>query len=80
MIVKEKNNSLTINCQQGEVTMSTRSFGMVGKTYKSASEALKDASWCTAIQRPHKSEYSHIWTILWVLSALALILWVSNRF
>lgn len=80
MIVKEKNNILTINCQQGEVTMSTRSFGMVGKTYKSASEALKDASWCTAIQRPDKSEYSHFWSILGVLSALALILWVSSRF
>jgi len=80
MIAKEKNNSLTINCQQRETTMSTRSFGMVGKTYKTASEALKDASWCTAIQRPHKSEYSHFWSILGVLSALGLVLFVAIRF
>jgi len=60
--------------------MSTRNYEMVGKTYKSASEAFKDASWCTAIQRPHKSEYSHIWSILGVLSALGLIVWVSSRF
>ena len=44
MIVKEKNGSLTINCNQGEATMSTRSFGMVGKSYKTASEAFKDAT------------------------------------
>ena len=60
--------------------MSTRNYEMVGKTYNSASEAFKDASWCTAIQRPHKSEYSHIWSILGVLSALGLIVWVSSRF
>ena len=60
--------------------MSTRNYEMVGKTYKSASEAFKDASWCTAIQRPHKSEYSHFWAILGVLSALGLIVWVSSRF
>lgn len=34
--------------------MSTRSFGMVGKTYKTASEAFKDADYATAIQRPAK--------------------------
>ena len=60
--------------------MSTRSFGMVDKTYKSASEALKDASWCTAIQRPDKSEYSHIWALLGTLTALGLIVWLVNRF
>ena len=80
MLIKEKNGSYTVNVNGGEVTMSTRSFGMVGKTYKSASEALKDASWCTAIQRPHKSEYSHIWSILGVLSALGLVLFVAIRF
>ena len=42
--------------------MSTRSFGMVGKSYNSASEAFKDATWSTAITRPEKNEYSHIWT------------------
>jgi len=80
MLIKEKNGSYTVNVNGGEVTMSTRSFGMVGKTYKSASEALKDASWCTAIQRPDKSEYSHLWSILGVLSALGLVLFVAIRF
>ena len=60
--------------------MSTRNYGMVGKTYNSASEAFKDATWCTAIQRPNKSEYSHIWAILGVLSALGLIVWIATRF
>jgi hypothetical protein len=31
------------------VEMSVRSFGMVGKTYRSASEAFKDADYATAI-------------------------------
>ena len=31
--------------------MSTRSFGMVGKTYKSTQEAFKDAEYATAITR-----------------------------
>jgi len=35
--------------------MSTRSLGMVGKTYKTASEAFKDADYATAIQRPQSS-------------------------
>ena len=60
--------------------MSTRNYGMVGKTYKSASEAFKDASWSTAIERPHQSEYSHIWAILGVLTGLALVAYVSIRF
>jgi len=53
---------------------------MVGKTYKSASEAFKDATWSTAIQRPEKSEYHHIWGVLGVLSAVVLTLYVLNRF
>ena len=60
--------------------MSTRSFGMVGKTYKSASEAFKDASYATGIEMPEKSEYSHLWALLGALSALGLIVWVSSRF
>ena len=80
MLIKEKNGSLTINCKQGEITMSTRSFGMVGKTYKSASEAFKDATWSTAIQRPAKSEYHHIWSVLAVLLAIVLTLYVLNHF
>ena len=38
--------------------MSTRSHGMVGKTYKSASEAFKDADYASAIQRPESSDFS----------------------
>ncbi len=37
--------------------MSTRSLGMMGKTYRNASEAFKDADYATAIQRPQKSSY-----------------------
>ena len=79
MLIKEKNGSLTINCKQGEATMSTRSFGMVGKTYKSAQEAFKEPDYYTAIQRPQQSEYSHLWCVLGVISVLALIVFVFNR-
>ena len=79
-MIAEKDGSFTINCKKGEATMSTRNYGMVGKSYNSASEAFKDASWCTAIQRPDKSEYSHFWSILGVLSALGLVLFVVIRF
>jgi hypothetical protein len=80
MLIKEKNESLTINCKQGEITMSTRNFGMVGKTYKSASEAFKDATWSTAITRPEKTEYHHIWSVLAVLLAVGLTVYILNRF
>ena len=80
MIVKEKNGSLTINCKQGEVTMSTRSFGMVGKSYKTASEAFKDADYATGIELPQKTEYDHLWAIFGVIAAIALVVWVSSRF
>lgn len=35
--------------------MSTRSFGMVGKTYRTASEAFKDAEYACAIIKPPNS-------------------------
>ena len=38
--------------------MSTRSLGMMGKTYKSVSEAFKDADYATAIEMPEKSDFS----------------------
>jgi hypothetical protein len=60
--------------------MSTRNFGMVGKTYTNASEAFKDASWSTAIERPNKSENDHLWAILWVLATLFAMVWVFSRF
>jgi len=59
--------------------MSTRSFGMVGKTYKSTQEAFKEPDYYTTIQRPQQSEYSHLWVILGVISVLTLIVFVFNR-
>ena len=60
--------------------MSTRSFEMVGKTYKTTQEAFKEPDYYTAIQRPQQSEYSHLWCILGVISVLTLIVFVFNRF
>jgi hypothetical protein len=60
--------------------MSTRNVGMVGKTYTSASEAFKDATWSTAIEMPNKSEYDHLWAIGWVILALFAMVWVFTRF
>ena len=79
MLIREKNGSLTINVNKGEATMSTRSFGMVGKTYKTAQEAFKEPDYYVAIQRPQQSEYSHIWCVLGVISVLTLIVFVFNR-
>jgi len=67
MIVQEKDGSLTINCKKGEITMSLRNIGMVGKTYKTASEAFKDADYATAIQRPTESRHEWIWSLLGTL-------------
>jgi hypothetical protein len=79
MLIKEKNGSYTVNVNGGEV-MSTRSFGQVGKSYNSASEAFKDATWSTAIQRPEKNEYHHIWSVLGVLLAVGITIYVLNHF
>ena len=56
-IIAEKDGSFTINCE-GKSTVSTRNFGMVGKAYKTASEAFKDADYATAIERPKSSDFS----------------------
>lgn len=40
--------------------MSMRTFGMVGKSYKTASEAFKDAEYATAITRPTSSFWDWI--------------------
>lgn len=79
-MIAEKDGSFTINCKKGEVTMSTRSFGMVGKSYKTASEAFKDADYATGIEMPQKAEYDHLWAVFGAITALVLIVWVSNRF
>ena len=60
--------------------MSTRSLGMMGKTYKTASEAFKDADYAQGMEMPDRSEYSHLWAILGVIAGLGLIVWVSSRF
>ena len=60
--------------------MSTRSFGQVGKSYKSTSEAFKDATYASALEMPLESEYSHLWAVLGVLAGLGIIVWVSSRF
>ena len=80
MIFQEKNGSLTINCNQGEITMSTRSFGMVGKSYKTASEAFKDADYAQGIEMPLKDEYTHLWAVFWVIAGLGTVVWVFSRF
>ena len=80
VIYKQKDGSFTINCNQGEITMSTRNFGMVGKAYRTASEAFKDADYAEAIQRPQKAEYDHIWAILVVLIGLGFIVAIFSRF
>jgi hypothetical protein len=45
---------------------------MVGKTFKSASEAFKDADYATAIETPTESEYSWFWGFVGALIAVAV--------
>ena len=63
MIYQEKDGSYTINCNEGEITMSTRSFGMVGKSYKTASEAFRDADYANPIEIPEKSDSDYLGVI-----------------
>jgi hypothetical protein len=79
MLISEKNGSFTVNVNGGEV-MSTRSFGMVGKSYSSTSEAFKDADYATALEMPLRSEYSHLWVIFGVLVGLGIVVWVFGRY
>jgi hypothetical protein len=53
---------------------------MVGKSYKTASEAFQDADYAQGIEMPQQGEYSHLWAIFGVIAALGLIVWVSSRF
>ena len=79
MLIREKNGSYTINVNGGEISMSTRSFGMVGKTYKTTQEAFKEPDYYVAIELPKKSEYSHIWSVLGAITALGLVLAVFTH-
>jgi len=47
--------------------MSTRSQGMVGKSYKTASEAFRDAEYASAIERPQEGEYDIFWGLMGAL-------------
>jgi len=52
--------------------MSTRSQGMVGKSYKTASEAFKDAEYASAIERPRESQYDFFWGLMGALLFVAV--------
>jgi len=60
--------------------MSTRSFGMVGKAYKTSQEAFKDASYATGIEMPSKDEYSHLWAVFLVIAGLGAVVLIFSRF
>ena len=47
--------------------MSTRTIGMVGKTFNSIEEAFKDASYATAIQRPTTNRFDWLGAFLFGL-------------
>jgi len=70
-IIAEKNGSFTINCE-GESIVSTRNLGMVGKAYKTASEAFRDADYATAIERPQSCDFSGFGAFLGALVFLAV--------
>jgi hypothetical protein len=52
--------------------MSTRSVGMVGKTYKTTEEAFKEPSYYVAIERPQQNEYSVFWGLMGALAFVAV--------
>ena len=70
MLINEKNGSFTVNVNGGEV-MSTKSFGMVGKSYKTTQEAFKEPDYYTAIQRPEKSRYGEFYGFVGALFFVA---------
>jgi len=51
--------------------MSKFNYGL-GKTYRSASEAFRDADYATAIQRPYQREYDGFWAFMGVLAFVAI--------
>lgn len=60
--------------------MSTRSFGMMGKTYKTASEAFKDADYANAIEVHQKTDYDYVWVVLVCLICIAFVASLFIRF
>jgi hypothetical protein len=45
---------------------------MVGKSYKTASEAFKDAKYASAIERPQEGEYDLFWGFLGAMTFLGV--------
>ena len=60
--------------------MSMRSFGMMGKTYKTASEAFKDAEYANPIEMPQKTEYDYVWVVLVCLITVSFVAALFIRF
>ena len=63
-MIAEKDGSYTINCKG--VEMSLTNLG-IGKTYRTASEAFKDAEYATAIQRPTEHRFEWLYVLLGTL-------------
>lgn len=62
--------------------MSTRTFGMVGKTYTSASEAFKDADYATGIWKC-ESDMQRTWNMakdLWPILLFILVMFGAVAF
>jgi len=63
---------LVVNiAKKGTREMSQWNYGE-GKTYRSASEAFRDADYATAIQRPYQREYDGFWAFMGVLAFVAI--------
>ena len=60
--------------------MSMRSFGMMGKTYKTASEAFKDADYANAIEIHQKTDYDYVWVVLVCLITMGFVAALFIRF
>lgn len=60
--------------------MSMRSFGMMGKTYKTASEAFKDADYANAIEVHQKTDYDYVWVVLVCLICMGFVAALFIRF
>jgi hypothetical protein len=45
---------------------------MVGKSYKTVSEAFKDAEYASAIERPQEGEYDIFWGFLGAMAFLGV--------
>ena len=79
MIYQEKDGSFTINCKEGG-TVSTRNFGMVGKAYRTASEAFKDADYANPIEMPEKAENGYLGVIFVCLISVAFVIGLFIHF